>query len=991
MLTVNAGEIMYEKEFTKIAKASRNNSLTFFVGAGVSKSSGAPMWNELIDAICNKLNIQAKDNYTYDECLKIPQMYYSSLDKKHKNEYLKMIEQTINRKELFPNIVHREMLALEPVSFVTTNYDELLESAANKYCQIFKTIACDKEVPSISGERYILKMHGDFKHKNIVLREEDYLNYSENFKLIETLLKSIFATNTVVFIGYRLNDYNIKLIMNWAKELLKNNFREPYFLYTDDEELTPLELKYHKSKGVKVLEWQKIDKNKSEFPDRYLSFFEAIKERKPFDKNNSEDALEILYDLLAPLDKLKALRYVDIASILPQDNLHIEVNGKIRVWDDNPLFKRFIEIDKMDEDKISELDKKSLHYYKVIKSTLSKAGIYSIYDTKSVHIINHTDNSFADVHCLLFDYKWMNSYVKKEYKAAESRYKQAYYLYKLGRYEDALSLFIDVARTAFNDKDYLLFYFAKANCFRLNKIVGDTNSIFRKYDIYDMEDDLPIEKQIENLFNKLPYDVKQTYESLKDIYTPVLLYKYAYDAAEAAHKVDEAIETNRQEYGVTSCDKAMSRVNDYMNFFQANCLVADIFIEYKTSVKWIMESLFHKYSVQDKCEVLIEDFLPARKERIVFDEIDFNCLVECFKDSELVSLFRKNAIKKIEFKDINVIQTAVKNLIEYFEVIKEGASFKEYINIQLKLKNALIILRYIELEQEFVEYVVSFLLSNEFRDILITDKIYFLYAQIRVQKKYSKKMAKSIESALLYYCDKHKRALDEGTDLSNIAPTTNANITYCNLADYLSAEGYEYVSRELSNRVEKMILDNQFQLYSSRYYEHLTKKTRKSLIRAINNRIKDEFDIRLFRILVNSSCRIDNDVKKQYISFLRKEVENDSEEDSGIMMYPRNRKFKNIVQAGYWHFLGIIDAPDIQEFEGIDNEFDFYYQFEKFDYEKFDVRWLLSLYKESLRKIADNRIASHQVKNCIVKSLKTNNFSKYDNDRLKDMLVEYFC
>jgi hypothetical protein len=48
-------------------------------------------------------------------------------------------------------------------------------------------------------------MHGDLKKKNFVLKEDDYLNYSSNFKLIDTMVKSIFSTNTVVFIGYGLS------------------------------------------------------------------------------------------------------------------------------------------------------------------------------------------------------------------------------------------------------------------------------------------------------------------------------------------------------------------------------------------------------------------------------------------------------------------------------------------------------------------------------------------------------------------------------------------------------------------------------------------------------------------------------------------------------------------------------------------------------------------------------------------------------------------
>ena len=180
----------YEELIKRIIDASQSKTLTFFVGAGVSKLSGAPSWSELTDEICDKLGRDKEEKYTSDNFLQIPQMYYDSLGK-NKKDYYETIQSIINIKNLSPNSVHREMLSLNPVSFVTTNYDTLLEDAAAKYCQMFKVISQDKDVPSIAGDRFILKIHGDFTNNNFVLKEEDYLNYSENFKLIETILKAI--------------------------------------------------------------------------------------------------------------------------------------------------------------------------------------------------------------------------------------------------------------------------------------------------------------------------------------------------------------------------------------------------------------------------------------------------------------------------------------------------------------------------------------------------------------------------------------------------------------------------------------------------------------------------------------------------------------------------------------------------------------------------------------------------------------------------------
>lgn len=207
---------MYEKELRRILDASQNNALTFFVGAGVSALSGAPTWKALIDAICDELGCEKKGSYSSEEYLQIPQMFYYSLGE-NKTDYFKFVKEQLPEAGLQSNEIHRQMLNLNPVSFITTNYDTLLEDTAIQHCQSFKVVSSDEKVPTIFGDRFILKVHGDFEKNNFVLKEEDYLNYSEDFKLIETLTKSIFSTNTVVFIGY------LRKEIEKAKESKSNN------------------------------------------------------------------------------------------------------------------------------------------------------------------------------------------------------------------------------------------------------------------------------------------------------------------------------------------------------------------------------------------------------------------------------------------------------------------------------------------------------------------------------------------------------------------------------------------------------------------------------------------------------------------------------------------------------------------------------------------------------------------------------------------------
>ena len=88
---------MYELEFKQINNAIKNDSLTFFVGAGISKLSNAPSWKELIDSICIQMGMDVKDEYSSDEFLRIPQIYYNYINKDDAS-YYSFLEEKMARK-----------------------------------------------------------------------------------------------------------------------------------------------------------------------------------------------------------------------------------------------------------------------------------------------------------------------------------------------------------------------------------------------------------------------------------------------------------------------------------------------------------------------------------------------------------------------------------------------------------------------------------------------------------------------------------------------------------------------------------------------------------------------------------------------------------------------------------------------------------------------------------------------------------------------------
>ncbi|MGO5064096.1 MULTISPECIES: hypothetical protein [unclassified Clostridium] len=68
-----------DEKIRYIKKAKDENRLVIFVGAGVSKNSDLPDWNELVKEFVNRLNypISKDKELSSDEYLKIPQYYYN--------------------------------------------------------------------------------------------------------------------------------------------------------------------------------------------------------------------------------------------------------------------------------------------------------------------------------------------------------------------------------------------------------------------------------------------------------------------------------------------------------------------------------------------------------------------------------------------------------------------------------------------------------------------------------------------------------------------------------------------------------------------------------------------------------------------------------------------------------------------------------------------------------------------------------------------------
>lgn len=215
-----------------IVKAKTSGRLVVFAGAGVSMDSNVPGWNSLLEQLRADLGQAARDN----DALAVPQKY---LRERRKKEYQERIQEVLNHPQTRFNPLHQKILELRPQHILTTNYDPHFEQAILESSHRYSIVKKDSDLPYSKGGSLLVKMHGDFAERNIVLAEEDYENYRENFPLVESFVKAVFSSSLVLFVGFSFTDPNLKEILGRVREILKADSQPPYLLIIPSTASTP--------------------------------------------------------------------------------------------------------------------------------------------------------------------------------------------------------------------------------------------------------------------------------------------------------------------------------------------------------------------------------------------------------------------------------------------------------------------------------------------------------------------------------------------------------------------------------------------------------------------------------------------------------------------------------------------------------------------------------------------------------------------------------
>lgn len=337
---------MDNRELLDLIDLLRNESdkdkLVVFVGAGVSCNvPGMPNWYKLIVKMAESIGYSkctecrhkdesedreecfVKNDFSSDDFLKIPQYVFNQ----NESTYNRIIRENISDQRITDAPLSKAIFDLKPSHIITTNYDTLLESSESEFCQQYDVIIYDKDLLNAQKKKYIIKMHGDVSDcDTIVLKEQDYLNFSQTHVLIELFVKALLTDHTFLFLGYSLNDYNVKLILSWInyirsqnEKVLKKNIG---YIVLDEEEVDQNKMNYFSQHNIAVInihKLQQIENIPSSLSDdrgkRLFSFLSIIGDPSLEESSFSTVWLEKEVDFLTRFpvyDSSLLMRYLNV-------------------------------------------------------------------------------------------------------------------------------------------------------------------------------------------------------------------------------------------------------------------------------------------------------------------------------------------------------------------------------------------------------------------------------------------------------------------------------------------------------------------------------------------------------------------------------------------------------------------------------------------------------------------------------------------------------
>lgn len=672
-----------------LQRAQSQQRLVIFAGAGISKDSGIPLWNEIKQEMLSVLG--SPEIFENTDPTIIAQYLFKARGQKEYNEKIRGLLGFYKNPR--PNAIHKAIANLRPRHIITTNFDNLLENALPDPSP-YSVIRYDQDFPYAYSDRFLVKMHGDWQLMNFVFKEDDYLSYSRKWPLTEGFIRGIFASHVVLFIGFSFTDRNLKQILDWVKDILRNDLQPAYLFLTDER--NEHEQSYFKSKGLHLLSWpknykqylekigQRLTKGNSTHAERISDFLNFLNsdnliEYERIHKAKNQLIIDQMYDALRDFHALNSLPPYSLQRLFPfspfrlsrskkqadaefnQGRLDIRNEAIIQLMQSIEVTGNQISISKsgpINKEIMSVNDYQNKLWY--IFDKLRSSGVKCIHrEGDERHHPIKIDNPFSEQ--LLFP-KWFEFRLDKVLEAIEKReyafgqpdwipsplrdgLLDGYVLYQMNFFDLAYDVFQKVENEAAWTGDFALYFLSRRNREKTSRQIywrrfsGDYSKNFSEQ-VKIEADALDLYETLRTIKVEIP--VRQL---LQEIQEGVILKRFTGDIEGKYLKILETFSLFHDQYSVhigphfaEQLEWAFERLCD---FYSTNGLILDDTQPFEKAAEQTFEGLIASYQTSNRYENRYQAFqIPS--------------LLYCIRwinPKSFATILRKYAIKDFPFEN----------------------------------------------------------------------------------------------------------------------------------------------------------------------------------------------------------------------------------------------------------------------------------------------------------------------------------------------------
>lgn len=284
---------------------------TVMVGAGFSKNADMEShvvmkdWNCLAEDIYEQL--YAKKPTAKDLAFKTPMRLASLLASNvGRNALDQLIKDSLPDDLIRPGSLHNQLMRLNWRDVFTTNYDTLLERAAENSGRYYKVVT-SKEMLLYKSSPRIIKLHGSFPDKTpFLMTEEDFRSYPTNHPEFVNTVRQALVESVFCLIGFSGDDPNFTSWQAWLKDVM-GSYANPTYLITFDANYDDSFKKLMQARGVDVLNLAEVS-NLKDYRTALDFFFSYLEQKEDNQWNAKVKYDTTTNDVKAIIEEMKKIR-----------------------------------------------------------------------------------------------------------------------------------------------------------------------------------------------------------------------------------------------------------------------------------------------------------------------------------------------------------------------------------------------------------------------------------------------------------------------------------------------------------------------------------------------------------------------------------------------------------------------------------------------------------------------------------------------------------